>query len=35
MARIGEEQTVVGGFILEDKGMDVAFMRKENKFHSK
>ena len=30
MARIGEEWTVVGGFILEGKGMDVAFIERSN-----
>lgn len=30
MARKGEEWTVVGGFILEDKGMDVAFIERGN-----
>ena len=30
MARKGEEWTVVGGFILEDKRMDVAFIERSN-----
>lgn len=30
MARKGEEWTVVGDFILEDKGMDIAFIERSN-----